>query len=123
MVYPILMKIAMMELIITEKCTYGTVLFLYDTCISGATVIVVMVLIYRYIMKACDDGASNSDTADACRINCSSPSCGDGIKDTNESCDDGANNSDTADACRINCSSPSCGDGIKDTNESCDDGS
>ena len=53
---------------------------------------------------------------------CSSPSCGDGIVDTNESCDDGASNSDTADACRINCSSPSCGDGIVDTNESCDDG-
>ena len=52
-------------------------------------------------MKVVMMGANNSDTADACRINCCSPSCGDGIVDTNESCDDGASNSDTADACRI----------------------
>ena len=63
--------------------------------------------------------ASNSDTAvDACRIDCSFPSCGDGVLDTGEACDDGVNNSDTEiDACRSNCLASSCGDRVCDTGE------
>jgi cysteine-rich repeat protein/YVTN family beta-propeller protein len=39
-------------------------------------------------VEDCDDGGSNSDTlADACRLDCSSPSCGDGVADGGEACD------------------------------------
>ena len=41
-------------------------------------------------LEECDNGSSNSDTdADACRMDCSFPSCGDGVKDRGEACDDG----------------------------------
>jgi MYXO-CTERM domain-containing protein len=40
-------------------------------------------------VETCDDGASNSDEADACRSNCQLAACGDGIIDSGESCDDG----------------------------------
>jgi cysteine-rich repeat protein len=41
--------------------------------------------------EQCDDGDGNSDTADACRLDCRPAGCGDGVKDTGEGCDDGNN--------------------------------
>jgi len=42
-------------------------------------------------LEECDDGPANSDTAaDACRTDCTLPSCGDGATDSGEACDDGA---------------------------------
>ena len=79
----------------------------------------------------CDNGTSgNSNTTpNACRENCKSPICGDGVRDTNfnEECDNGIlYNSDTIpDACRTNCQLAACGDGVLDVNrgEVCDQGS
>ena len=71
--------------------------------------------------EECDQGESNSDTEpDACRTDCTLPSCGDGVVDTGEGCDDG-NNTD-GDGCRADCMLPFCGDGITDPGETCDDG-
>jgi cysteine-rich repeat protein len=40
--------------------------------------------------EECDDGAGNSNTAaDACRVACLNPSCGDSVVDSGEECDDG----------------------------------
>jgi cysteine-rich repeat protein len=77
----------------------------------------------------------NSNNPNACRPNCASPTCGDGITDSTEQCDwgDGAHgpctgpgaacNSDTApNACRTTCTKASCGDGVTDTGEACDTG-
>ncbi len=73
--------------------------------------------------EACDDGANNSDTQpDACRTDCSQPTCGDNVIDSGEQCDDGAANANAPDACRFNCSLPICGDGIVDNGEACDVG-
>ena len=78
--------------------------------------------------ERCDDGEANSDTApNACRTDCTLPSCGDGITDTDfaETCDDADGNSDTApNACRSDCTLPRCGDGVPDDelDEACDDG-
>ncbi len=74
--------------------------------------------------EECDDGPQGSDVvADACRLDCTRPSCGDGVVDSGEACDDGGLNSDTgANACRTDCTSPSCGDGVVDAGESCDSG-
>lgn len=69
--------------------------------------------------EACDDGAANSNsTADACRTDCSLPSCGDGVTDTGEECDDG--NADDSDGCTSLCTS--CGNGLVGGTEQCDDG-
>lgn len=76
-------------------------------------------------LEECDDGAgNNSDTlANACRLDCLLPGCGDGVVDTLEACDQGAGNSDTVpDACRTWCVPAACGDGVVDTGEQCDDG-
>jgi cysteine-rich repeat protein len=64
------------------------------------------------------------DGGDACRANCKTRLCGDGMIDAPlEACDDGDANSDTApDACRKNCQLARCGDGSLDTDEMCDDG-
>lgn len=76
----------------------------------------------------CDNGDFNSDTkANACRKDCSSATCGDGVVDDQygEECDDGDDNSDTRpNACRTNCKMPVCGDGLVDTTfgEDCDEG-
>ena len=76
--------------------------------------------------EACDDGAQNSDEIpNACRKNCQTPTCGDGVHDDeapyNEACDNGAANSDvTPDACRTDCTLPSCGDDVADSDDSCD---
>ena len=76
--------------------------------------------------EECDDGALNSDTvSDACRTDCASPFCGDGVVDSGagEACDSGAANSDTAaDACRTTCALATCGDGVVDSSEACDIG-
>ncbi|MBF94562.1 MAG: hypothetical protein CMH58_05310, partial [Myxococcales bacterium] len=76
------------------------------------------------LLEACDDGDANADDqADACRLNCALPACGDGVIDDAEACDDGeANADDQADACRVNCALPTCGDGVIDQAEECDDG-
>ena len=78
------------------------------------------------VNEECDDGELNSDTTpNACRTDCTRPSCSDGVADDlfGESCDDGANNSDTApDGCRTDCALSSCGDNVIDTDEECDDG-
>ena len=39
--------------------------------------------------EQCDDGANNSDAADACRTTCRAPTCGDLIVDSTEQCDAG----------------------------------
>ncbi|MFH1109197.1 MAG: DUF4215 domain-containing protein [Planctomycetota bacterium] len=69
--------------------------------------------------EECDDG-NNSDT-DACRNNCKTAGCGDGVVRAGaEECDDG-NIVDT-DACRNNCQDAECGDGVIRTGvEECDD--
>ena len=76
--------------------------------------------------EECDNGILNSDTtADACRTNCQSASCGDDVIDTGEVCDEGINNSQAPDAsCRTDCTPQVCGDTIIDSlaGETCDDG-
>ena len=51
--------------------------------------------------EECDDGAQNSNVADACRTDCLLPKCGDGIVDEDESCDD--NNLWNVDGCDEDC--------------------
>ena len=72
--------------------------------------------------EPCDDGAANSDTAPgACRLDCSEPACGDGVRDPGEGCDDG--NLDGGDACEADCTPPdACGNGLLDDFEQCDGG-
>jgi len=75
--------------------------------------------------EECDNGDNNSDSEpNACRTDCTSPKCGDGVIDTNycEECDDGDDNSNTEDSCRTTCRKPRCGDLITDTGEECDGG-
>ena len=76
------------------------------------------------IREACDNGASNSDTAPgACRSACVAARCGDQVMDPGEACDDGTSNSDTMPgACRALCVTAACGDGVIDPGEVCDDG-
>jgi len=63
-------------------------------------------------IEACDEGSDNSDTvADACRTNCTMPTCGDEVTDTGEMCDDGQDGDDT-DGCTDACELTMCGDGI-----------
>lgn len=53
--------------------------------------------------EECDDGGGNSNvTPDACRTDCASPSCGDGVQDSGEFCDDGALNG-TSGNCNLAC--------------------
>jgi cysteine-rich repeat protein len=76
--------------------------------------------------EQCDDGAGNSDVMpDACRSDCRSAACGDGVVDGGESCDD-ANNFD-CDGCSAAClpePGAVCGDGVVEPtcHEACDDG-
>src|SRR5690606_28667917 len=59
----------------------------------------------------------------ACRADCTSPRCGDGIQDVTEQCDEGEANSDTEpDACRESCARAWCGDGVVAAGEACDHG-
>ncbi len=89
--------------------------------------------------EQCDDGGANSDTVmDACRTDCATAHCGDGVKDTGESCD-GADLGgwDCTDlgyavvgtlACLGSCSfnvtgcGAVCGNGVTEPGEQCDDG-
>jgi cysteine-rich repeat protein len=50
-----------------------------------------------------DNGTANGNAPSACRFSCLLPSCGDGIRDLNESCDDG--NRRDHDGCSSFCSS------------------
>ncbi|MCH7872086.1 MAG: hypothetical protein IID33_10345 [Planctomycetes bacterium] len=53
--------------------------------------------------EACDDGSSNSDTLpDACRTDCSLPTCGDNVKDSTEACD-GEDLGDCPGSCADDC--------------------
>jgi hypothetical protein len=54
----------------------------------------------RDTYEMCDNGSANSDTADACRTDCTLPKCGDGIVDSSEQCDDGPSGSKR---CTPNC--------------------
>ena len=87
-----------------ERCGNGVV----DTGSAGA--------------EQCDDGVQNNDSeADACRTNCLTAFCGDGVVDSAEECDDGASNSDVLSGfCRTDCTAPRCGDGVVDVGEACD---
>jgi cysteine-rich repeat protein len=77
--------------------------------------------------EECDDGqGNNSDTvADACRVDCSLPSCGDGVADpgNSEECDDGG--LVDGDGCASDCTVEFCGDGQVNNaeTEECDEGS
>lgn len=71
--------------------------------------------------EECDNGVDNSNRdPDACRLDCVTAYCGDGVIDAAESCDDGPENG--GDTCRIDCSLPTCGDGRLDGAEQCDNG-
>ncbi len=73
--------------------------------------------------EECDDGDDNSDEMpDACRTDCTNPSCGDGVVDPGnlESCDDG-NLSDN-DMCPTTCELATCGDGFLCTEVGCNVG-
>lgn len=70
--------------------------------------------------ETCDDG--NRDDTDACRNDCASATCGDGVVQENvEACDDG--NQVETDGCLNNCVAATCGDGkVQAGIEQCDDG-
>lgn len=74
--------------------------------------------------EVCDDGLANSNAPDAaCRLNCQSKRCGDGVLDAAEVCDDG--DTESGDGCAGDCSSnETCGNGHVDASagEACDDG-
>lgn len=74
--------------------------------------------------EECDDGSDNSDTEpDACRTDCVTAYCGDGVLDQGEGCDNGEQNADTpGSTCRTDCALPTCGDGVLDVGEECDEG-
>lgn len=74
--------------------------------------------------EACDAGADNANTPDACRTDCKLPTCGDGIQDSDEGCDLGETNGTAGSGCTAGCQIPSatCGDGNVDSGEECDDG-
>ncbi len=63
--------------------------------------------------EQCDAGAANADLPNAaCRSNCSTPRCGDGLRDDvrGEQCDDG--NARNDDGCLTDCIRATCGDGV-----------
>ncbi len=52
--------------------------------------------------EGCDDGDANSDTeANACRSDCTLPSCGDGVTDGGEACDDGGPTGECTSECEL----------------------
>lgn len=68
--------------------------------------------------EECDAGVLNSDLApDACRADCLAPTCGDGVRDSDEECDN-PNNTECLSTCVLNV----CGDGEVGPGEECDDG-
>ena len=75
-------------------------------------------------LEECDDGDGNSDTApNACRTDCTNPSCGDSVIDDqfSEVCDDGATNGSSA-PCLSDCQAATCGDGNTCTAAGCSTG-
>jgi cysteine-rich repeat protein len=75
--------------------------------------------------EECDDAAANSDvTANACRILCKNPSCGDNVIDFGETCDDGnlAGGDGCSAICLIEGAPAVCGNTIEEAGETCDDG-
>ncbi|MEZ4366530.1 MAG: DUF4215 domain-containing protein [Kofleriaceae bacterium] len=77
------------------------------------------------LTERCDAGAANADQPNApCRVDCTLPTCGDGIIDSDrgETCDDG--NVEPGDGCTFACVVESCGNGVIDyfAGEECDDG-
>jgi cysteine-rich repeat protein len=75
--------------------------------------------------EECDDGAANGSAPDACRSDCRSARCGDGVTDAGEACDDG--NATPCDGCSPTCaveSGVACGDGVVNQacGEECDQG-
>ena len=73
--------------------------------------------------EECDDGPNNSNTQpNACRTDCTNPSCPDGVVDPafGEQCDDG--NLIDGDCCSSECMLDLCGDGNVTCDEECDDG-
>jgi cysteine-rich repeat protein len=72
--------------------------------------------------EECDSGANNSDTLpNTCRSNCTLPTCGDSVVDSNEFCDDG--NPNSGDGCSSSCTVEACGDGFLNIfTEQCDTG-
>mgnify|MGYP002630613163 CR=1 FL=1 len=71
--------------------------------------------------EACDDGAKNGDSPDACRATCVKAKCGDKVVDSGEACDDG--NLVNEDICTNICKGNTCGDGwVLPGVEECDDG-
>lgn len=75
--------------------------------------------------EECDDGMLNSNVAaNACREDCTRPTCGDGTPDPDngEECDDGEANGDEAPAtCSKTCLA-GCGNGLVEDDEECDEG-
>lgn len=71
--------------------------------------------------ELCDPGPTPLDAGAFCTVNCTVPSCGDGVTQSPERCDDGNLNDD--DACSSRCLNAICGDGLRQTGvEACDDG-
>lgn len=72
--------------------------------------------------EECDWGVNNSDKVpNACRSDCTLPTCGDAVADDGETCDDG--NALDSDDCLSTCVLNVCGDGIRNLlEEECDDG-
>ncbi|MEO0814146.1 MAG: DUF4215 domain-containing protein, partial [Myxococcota bacterium] len=73
--------------------------------------------------EACDDG--NSVDTDACRNDCTTPGCGDGIvtPSQGEQCDNGPDNGTPGNACTAGCRNNQCGDEHLGPGEQCDLGS
>lgn len=71
--------------------------------------------------EQCDDGDANSDEdPDVCREDCTLPSCGDGVVDSDEVCDSGV--FDIESTCTLECQLiESCGNGEVESPEQCDD--
>jgi cysteine-rich repeat protein len=68
--------------------------------------------------EACDDG--NFLNGDACTVDCTAATCGNGIIEGTEQCDDG--NLTNGDGCSTECQVTLCGNGIIEAGEQCDDG-
>ncbi len=97
----------------TEVCDDGNLIDSHPACVVSG-------------MKSCNNASPpvctepTPCTEDTCDSNCTTPRCGNGIKNGTEMCDDG--NSVDADACSNNCTYAVCGDGKITHQEICDDG-
>ncbi len=99
-------------------CTPGDT-YSSDNC--SASEMLVSITCFGGVDEECDLAEGNSLEPDAaCRPDCRTPYCGDGVVDTGEECDDG--NRVTDDGCSNICRLPACGDGVLQGDEVCDDG-